>query len=97
MIRPESFLAFLCQVKDLKSRVADMEGQSRLPAGISLLEGKVQELEERLRSEERCAHTSTHAKLLGRACTCDNPNCCVSGYFIHAYFLDHLCRYCITR
>ncbi|XP_046875265.1 cingulin isoform X2 [Hypomesus transpacificus] len=41
------------QVKDLKSRVADMEGQSRLPAGISLLEGKVQELEERLRSEER--------------------------------------------
>ena len=48
-------------MKDLKSRVADMEGQTRLPAGISLLEGKVQELEERLRSEERCAHTSTHA------------------------------------
>lgn len=41
------------QVKELKTRVADMEGQSRPTPGISLLEGKVQELEERLRSEER--------------------------------------------
>ncbi|GAA6227294.1 cingulin [Lates japonicus] len=41
------------QVKELKSRVADMEGQTRPSAGISLLENKIQELEERLRSEER--------------------------------------------
>ncbi|XP_056154399.1 cingulin [Lampris incognitus] len=41
------------QVKELKSRVADMEGQTRPTAGITLLENKVQELEERLRSEER--------------------------------------------
>uniref|UniRef100_A0A665WYZ6 Cingulin-like n=1 Tax=Echeneis naucrates TaxID=173247 RepID=A0A665WYZ6_ECHNA len=41
------------QVKELKSRVADMEGQSRPSAGITLLENKIQELEERLRSEER--------------------------------------------
>ncbi|XP_028819045.1 cingulin isoform X2 [Denticeps clupeoides] len=41
------------QVKDLRSRVADMEGQSRPSTGVTLLENKVQELEERLRSEER--------------------------------------------
>lgn len=41
------------QVKELKSRMADMEGQPRPTAGISLLENKIQELEERLRSEER--------------------------------------------
>lgn len=41
------------QVKELKTRVADMEGQTRPSAGISLLEVKIQELEERLRSEER--------------------------------------------
>ncbi|XP_008282075.1 cingulin isoform X1 [Stegastes partitus] len=41
------------QVKELKSRVADMEGQPRPSAGISLLENKIQEMEERLRSEER--------------------------------------------
>uniref|UniRef100_A0A668A2Q8 Cingulin b n=1 Tax=Myripristis murdjan TaxID=586833 RepID=A0A668A2Q8_9TELE len=41
------------QVKELKSRVADMEGQTRPTAGITLLENKIQELEERLRSEER--------------------------------------------
>ncbi|KAM4630399.1 cingulin isoform 1-T2 [Polymixia lowei] len=41
------------QVKELKSRVADMEGQSRPSSGITLLENKVQELEERLHSEER--------------------------------------------
>nr|XP_046274128.1 cingulin isoform X2 [Scatophagus argus] len=41
------------QLKELKSRVADMEGQTRPSAGITLLENKIQELEERLRSEER--------------------------------------------
>ncbi|KAF7670071.1 hypothetical protein LDENG_00056590 [Lucifuga dentata] len=41
------------QVKELKTRVADMEGQTRPSAGITLLESKIQELEERLRSEER--------------------------------------------
>ncbi|XP_019957581.2 cingulin isoform X2 [Paralichthys olivaceus] len=41
------------QMKELKSRVADMEGQTRPTAGLSLLENKIQELEERLRSEER--------------------------------------------
>lgn len=40
-------------MKELKSRVADMEGQTRPSAGIPLLEIKIQELEERLRSEER--------------------------------------------
>ncbi|XP_053719574.1 cingulin isoform X3 [Synchiropus splendidus] len=41
------------QVKELKSRVADMEGQPRHSPGMALLEVKIQELEERLRSEER--------------------------------------------
>ncbi|KAK2830501.1 hypothetical protein Q5P01_018432 [Channa striata] len=41
------------QVKELKSRVADMEGQPRPSSGINLLESKIHELEERLRSEER--------------------------------------------
>ncbi|XP_049607345.1 cingulin isoform X4 [Syngnathus scovelli] len=41
------------QVKELKSRVADMEGQTRPSAGLAVLESKIQELEERLRSEER--------------------------------------------
>uniref|UniRef100_A0A3Q2D845 Cingulin-like n=1 Tax=Cyprinodon variegatus TaxID=28743 RepID=A0A3Q2D845_CYPVA len=41
------------QAKELKSRLADMEGQTRPTAGITLLESKIQELEERLRSEER--------------------------------------------
>ncbi|XP_049457460.1 cingulin isoform X4 [Epinephelus fuscoguttatus] len=41
------------QLKELKSRVADMEGQNRPSPGLSLLEKKIQELEERLRSEER--------------------------------------------
>ncbi|XP_034030676.1 cingulin isoform X2 [Thalassophryne amazonica] len=40
-------------LKELRSRVADMEGQSRSSAGVSQLESKIQELEERLRSEER--------------------------------------------
>lgn len=42
------------QIKELKSRVADMEGQTRPSPGLALLENKIQELEERLRSEERC-------------------------------------------
>lgn len=41
------------QLKELKSRVADMEGQIRPSSGLGLLENKIQELEERLRSEER--------------------------------------------
>ncbi|XP_074540150.1 cingulin isoform X3 [Halichoeres trimaculatus] len=40
-------------LKELRSRVAEMEGQSRSSAGLSQLENKIQELEERLRSEER--------------------------------------------
>ncbi|MEQ2233119.1 hypothetical protein ILYODFUR_018655, partial [Ilyodon furcidens] len=50
------------QVKELKSRLADMEGQTRPTAGITLLENKIQELEERLRSEER-EKTSIQASL----------------------------------
>lgn len=41
------------QMKELKSRIADMESQTRPTAGITLLESRIQELEERLRSEER--------------------------------------------
>lgn len=42
------------QLKELKSRVADLEGQTRPSAGATvLLENKIHELEERLRSEER--------------------------------------------
>ncbi|CAB1459838.1 unnamed protein product [Pleuronectes platessa] len=40
-------------LKELRSRVVDMEGQSRSSAGVSQLENKNLELEERLRSEER--------------------------------------------
>ncbi|XP_034730292.1 cingulin isoform X3 [Etheostoma cragini] len=40
-------------LKELRGRVADMEGQSRSSAGVSQLENKIQELEERLRTEER--------------------------------------------
>ncbi|XP_042346342.1 cingulin isoform X2 [Plectropomus leopardus] len=40
-------------LKELRSRVADMEGQSRSSAGVSQLENKIQELEDCLRSEER--------------------------------------------
>ncbi|XP_029308084.1 cingulin isoform X2 [Cottoperca gobio] len=40
-------------LKELRSRVADMEGQSRSSAGVLQLENKIQELEEHLRSEER--------------------------------------------
>ncbi|XP_016327304.1 cingulin-like [Sinocyclocheilus anshuiensis] len=41
------------QIKDYKSRVAEMEGQSRSSTGVSQLESKIQDLEERLRAEER--------------------------------------------
>uniref|UniRef100_A0A672KNX1 Cingulin n=1 Tax=Sinocyclocheilus grahami TaxID=75366 RepID=A0A672KNX1_SINGR len=41
------------QIKDYKSRIADMEGQSRSSTGVSQLENKIQDLEERLRAEER--------------------------------------------
>ncbi|XP_075965146.1 cingulin isoform X2 [Anarhichas minor] len=40
-------------LKELRGRVADMEGHSRSSAGLSQLENKIQELEERLRNEER--------------------------------------------
>ncbi|KAM9353658.1 cingulin [Symphorus nematophorus] len=40
-------------LKELRGRVADMEGQSRSSAGVSQLENKIQDLEECLRSEER--------------------------------------------
>ncbi|XP_038567354.1 cingulin isoform X1 [Micropterus salmoides] len=40
-------------LKELRSRVADMEGQSRSSAGVSQLENKIQELEDHLRNEER--------------------------------------------
>lgn len=41
------------QLKELRSRLADVEGQTRSSAGVSQLENKVQDLEDRLRSEER--------------------------------------------
>ncbi|XP_060936529.1 cingulin isoform X2 [Limanda limanda] len=44
-------------LKELRSRVVDMEGQSRSSAGVSQLENKNLELEERLRSEERDKNT----------------------------------------
>ncbi|XP_049586753.1 cingulin [Syngnathus scovelli] len=40
-------------LKELKGRLADMEGQSRSSAGASQLESKIQELEEQLRTEDR--------------------------------------------
>ncbi|XP_061572841.1 cingulin isoform X2 [Cololabis saira] len=40
-------------LKELRGRVADMEGQSRSSAGVSQLENKIQEQEERLLMEER--------------------------------------------
>ncbi|XP_029359265.1 cingulin isoform X2 [Echeneis naucrates] len=40
-------------LKELRIRVADMEGQSRSSTGVSQLENKIQELEENLRVEER--------------------------------------------
>lgn len=45
------------QVKELKSRLADLGTQTRPSAGVTLLENKVQELEDRLCSEEREKNT----------------------------------------
>ncbi|XP_077051249.1 cingulin isoform X1 [Siphateles boraxobius] len=45
------------QMKELKSRIADMGTQARPSAGVTMLEHKVQELEDRLRSEEREKNT----------------------------------------
>uniref|UniRef100_A0A671NYR3 Cingulin n=1 Tax=Sinocyclocheilus anshuiensis TaxID=1608454 RepID=A0A671NYR3_9TELE len=41
------------QIKDYKSRVAEMEGQSRSSTSVSQLESKIQDVEERLHAEER--------------------------------------------
>ncbi|XP_068189881.1 cingulin isoform X2 [Antennarius striatus] len=41
------------QLKELRSRLADMEGPTRPSPTLTLLENRIQELEERLRSEER--------------------------------------------
>ncbi|KAL1255182.1 hypothetical protein QQF64_013243 [Cirrhinus molitorella] len=41
------------QVKELKSRIADIGTQARPTAGVTMLENKIQELEDRLRSEEK--------------------------------------------
>ncbi|XP_038146143.1 cingulin isoform X3 [Cyprinodon tularosa] len=40
-------------LKELRNRVVEMEGQSRSSTGVSQLENKIQELEDRLRNEER--------------------------------------------
>ncbi|XP_056597787.1 cingulin isoform X2 [Triplophysa dalaica] len=45
------------QVKEFKSRLADLGTQTRPSAGVTLLENKVQELEDRLCSEEREKNT----------------------------------------
>ncbi|XP_016317942.1 cingulin-like [Sinocyclocheilus anshuiensis] len=45
------------QVKELKSRIADMGSQTRPSAGVTMLENKIQELEDRLRSVEREKNT----------------------------------------
>ncbi|XP_073677986.1 cingulin isoform X2 [Garra rufa] len=45
------------QVKELKSRIADMGTQARPTAGVSMLENKIQELEDRLRSDEKEKNT----------------------------------------
>ncbi|XP_059411879.1 cingulin isoform X3 [Carassius carassius] len=45
------------QVKELKSRIADMGTQTRPSAGVLMLENKIQELEDRLRSEEKEKNT----------------------------------------
>lgn len=46
------------QLKEMRNRVAEMESHSRLSTGVSQLENKIQELEERLRIEERYVTTS---------------------------------------
>jgi len=47
------FSLLVSQMKELKSRIADMGTQVRPSSGVTMLEHKVQELEDRLRSEER--------------------------------------------
>ncbi|KAF7708222.1 hypothetical protein HF521_017279 [Silurus meridionalis] len=41
------------QLKEYKSRIKEMEGQSRSSTNVSQLESKLQDMEERLRNEER--------------------------------------------
>ncbi len=41
------------QVKELKSRITDMGTPTRPSTGVTMLENKLQELEDRLRSEEK--------------------------------------------
>ncbi|XP_052389880.1 cingulin-like isoform X1 [Carassius gibelio] len=50
------------QVKELKSRIADMGSQTRPSAGVTMLENKIQELEDRLRSEEKEKNTIVAAQ-----------------------------------
>ncbi|XP_051519636.1 cingulin-like isoform X2 [Myxocyprinus asiaticus] len=50
------------QIKELKSRLADLGTQTRPSAGVTLLENKIQELEDRLRSEEREKNTIVAAQ-----------------------------------
>ncbi|XP_059365184.1 cingulin-like isoform X2 [Carassius carassius] len=50
------------QAKELKSRIADMGSQTRPSAGVTMLENKIQELEDRLRSEEREKNTIVAAQ-----------------------------------
>ncbi|XP_051948243.1 cingulin-like isoform X2 [Xyrauchen texanus] len=45
------------QIKELKSRLADLGTQTRPSAGVTLLENKIHELEDILRSEEREKNT----------------------------------------
>lgn len=54
------FPLLVSQMKELKSRIADMGTQVRPSAGVTMLEHKVQELEDRLRSEERYTHCIEH-------------------------------------
>jgi len=64
------------QLKELRGRLADMEGQSRSSAGLSQLENKIQELEERLMSEERYGATeSTMRRIHLFVLTTQYPKC----------------------
>ncbi|XP_062848851.1 cingulin [Trichomycterus rosablanca] len=50
------------QIKDYKSRLADMEGQSRGSGNVSQLESRLQDLDDRLRSEERDKNAALSAQ-----------------------------------
>lgn len=52
------------QLKELRSRVAEMEGQSRSSTGVSQLENKILELEDRLRNEERWNTSDKKGKIV---------------------------------